>query len=170
VSVTPLQLITAASALANGGVLMQPRIIKRLERPDGTVFKSYSPLKVRSVIEKETSEKLLSILTGVLTERGTGSKAHVEGYQIGGKTGTAQIADIQNGGYLKGQFYSSFIGFIPVPGTKIVVLVTLDRPKGEVYGGGQTAAPVFKNIVERIAPYLNILPSFSEVYVLKNER
>jgi len=170
VSVTPLQLITAASVLANGGVLMQPRIIKRLERPDGTEFKAYSPLKVRSVIQKETADKILSILTGVLTERGTGSKAHVEGYRIGGKTGTAQIADIVNGGYLKGQFYASFIGFVPTPGPKIVVLVTLDRPKGEMYGGGQTAAPLFKNIVERIAPYLNILPSFSEVSVLKNER
>ena len=168
ISATPLQLVTAASALANGGILMQPSIIKRIERPDGTVFKSYPPLKVRTVLEKKTSERILSILTGVLTDRGTGSKAHLDGYVIGGKTGTAQIADTQKGGYLKGQFYASFIGFMPVPNPKIVVLVTLDRPKGEVYGGGQTAAPVFRAIAERIAPYLNILPSFSEVYLVEN--
>jgi cell division protein FtsI/penicillin-binding protein 2 len=169
VSATPLQLIAAASALANGGDLMQPRIIKQIEKPDSTIIKSYTPMKIRSVISKETSELLLSILKGVLTERGTGYKAYIDGYEIGGKTGTAQIADIENGGYLAGQFYSSFVGFIPVTKPRIVVLVTLDRPRGEVYGGGQTAAPVFKNIVERIAPYLNILPSFSDIYVLKDE-
>jgi len=169
VSATPLQLIAAASALANGGDLMQPRIIKQIEKPDGTIIKSYTPMKIRSVISKETSELILSILKGVITERGTGYKAYIDGYEIGGKTGTAQIADIENGGYLAGQFYSSFVGFIPVPKPRIVVLVTLDRPRGEVYGGGQTAAPVFKNIVERIAPYLNILPSFSDIYVLKDE-
>ena len=169
VSATPLQLIAAASALANGGDLMQPRIIKQIEKPDGTIIKSYTPMKIRSVISKETSELILSILKGVITERGTGYKAYIDGYEIGGKTGTAQIADIENGGYLAGQFYSSFVGFIPVTKPRIVVLVTLDRPRGEVYGGGQTAAPVFKNIVERIAPYLNILPSFSDIYVLKDE-
>jgi len=170
VSVTPLQLISAASAIAHNGELMQPRIIKRVERPDGSVVKRYTPLTVRAVIEKENAEKILSILTGVLTERGTGLKAHVPGYTIGGKTGTAQIADMEQGGYLEKEFYSSFIGFIPVPNPRIVVLVALDRPKGEVYGGGQTAAPVFKNIVERIAPYLNIYPSFMEVYTLNDEK
>ncbi len=170
VSVTPLQLITAASALANRGVLMQPRIIKQIEKPDGSILKIYSPLKIRKVISEDTSERILSILTGVLTERGTGYKAYIEGYTISGKTGTAQIADTDRGGYLEDQFYASFVGFIPVPKAKIVVLITLDHPLGEVYGGGQTAAPVFKNIVERITPYLNILPSFSEIYVLKDEK
>lgn len=170
VSVTPLQLITAGAALANEGILMQPRIIKRIEKPDGSVLKEYEPLKIRQVISKETAQSILSILTGVLTTRGTGYKAYIDGYTIGGKTGTAQIADTEKGGYLEDQFYASFIGFIPVPNPQIVVLVTLDRPKGEVYGGGQTAAPLFRNIVERIAPYLDILPSFSEIYVLKDEK
>ena len=67
---------------------------------------------------------------------------------------------------MDGQFYASFVGYLPVPDPKIVILVTLDRPVGESYGG-QTAAPIFKNIVERIAPYLNILPSFSEIYILQ---
>ncbi|HEB30537.1 MAG TPA: stage V sporulation protein D [Spirochaetes bacterium] len=168
ISVTPLQLITAASSLANKGVLMQPRIIKRLENHDGTILKKYPPLKIRRVIEEETAEKILDILTGVLSENGTGYKAMIEGYNIGGKTGTAQIADTQKGGYLEGEFYASFVGFLPVPYPEIVVLVTLDRPLGEVYGG-QTAAPIFKNIVERIAPHLNILPSFSEIYVINDE-
>ncbi len=166
VSATSLQLITAASAIANGGVLMQPRIVRRIERPDGSTVKEFKPLQVRRVIQKNTASKILNILIGVLSDRGTGYKAKIEGYTIAGKTGTAQIADTEKGGYLENQFYASFVGFVPVPNPKIVILITLDRPIGEVYGG-QTAAPVFKDIVERIAPYLNILPAASEVYVIQ---
>ncbi len=168
VAVTSLQLITAGSAIANMGVLMQPRIIKRIENPDGSILKEYNPLKIRRVISEKTAKELLNILTGVLTREGTGYKAKVEGYNIAGKTGTAQIADPEKGGYLENQFFASFIGFVPVPDPQVAVLVTIDRPKGEKYGG-QTAAPVFKYIVERIAPYLNILPSNSSVYVVKDE-
>lgn len=168
-SVTPLQLITAASALANQGILMQPRLVKQVENHNGSVIKKYPPLKIRRVIDEETAEEILDILTGVLTEKGTGYKAKIDGYTTGGKTGTAQIADTEKGGYLEKQFYASFIGFVPIPNPRIVVLVTLDRPSGEVYGG-QTAAPIFKSIVERIAPYMNILPSFSEIYILNNEK
>jgi len=166
VSATALQLITAASAIANGGVLMQPRIVRRIERPDGSIVKEYKPLQIRRVIQQKAASELLDILVGVLSDRGTGYKARIEGYTIAGKTGTAQIADTEKGGYLEDKFYASFVGFVPVPNPKIVILVTLDRPVGEVYGG-QTAAPVFKNIVERIAPYLNILPASSEVYVIQ---
>ncbi len=166
VSVTPLQLITAASALANKGVMMQPRIVRRIEKSDGTVIKEYKPTQIRRVISEDTSRQILDILIGVLSDEGTGYKARIDGYNIAGKTGTAQIADTEKGGYLEGQFYASFIGFLPVPDPKIVLLVTLDRPIGENYGG-QTAAPIFKNIVERIAPHLNILPSFSEVFILE---
>jgi cell division protein FtsI/penicillin-binding protein 2 len=168
-SVTSLQLVTAASVLANGGVLMQPRIIRRIERPDGTRVKDYPPLKVRTVMSEGAASRLLDILTGVLGEKGTGYRAHIEGYRIAGKTGTAQIADTRKGGYLENQFYASFVGFVPVPKPKIVVLVALDRPVGEVYGGS-TAAPIFKNIVEQVAPHLNILSSFSKIYILKNDR
>ncbi|MCK5095101.1 MAG: penicillin-binding protein, partial [Spirochaetes bacterium] len=115
------------------------------------------------------AEIVLDVLTGVLSEKGTGYKAKIDGYTIGGKTGTAQIADSEKGGYLENQFYASFIGFVPIPNPRIVVLVTLDRPSKEVYGG-QSAAPIFKSIVERIAPYMNILPSFSEIYILNNEK
>ena len=166
VSVTPLQLISAASALANRGVLMQPRIVKKIEKPDGMLLKEYRPIQLRRVIGEEPAAEILDILVGVLSDRGTGYKARLEGYTIAGKTGTAQIADTVKGGYMENQFYASFVGFLPVPDPKIVILVTLDRPVGEIYGG-QTAAPIFKNIVERIAPYLNILPSFSEIYILK---
>jgi len=169
VAVTSLQLISAASAIANNGILMQPRIVKLVEDPHGKVLKEYKPLEIRRVISEDTASKMLAILKGVLSESGTGYKAAVEGYAIAGKTGTAQIADNVKGGYLEGQFYASFVGFVPVPDPRIVVLVTLDRPLGEVYGG-QTAAPVFRKIVSRIGPYFNILPSFSEVYILKNEK
>ena len=167
VSSTPLQIITAAGAIANDGVLMQPRIVKSIERPDGTLIKEYVPLQIRRVLSSETANRMLDILTGVLSDRGTGYNARIEGYSMAGKTGTAQIADREKGGYLEGQFYASFIGFLPVPEPKIVVLVTLDRPTGESYGG-QTAAPVFKHIVERIAPYLNIYPSSTKVYILND--
>jgi cell division protein FtsI/penicillin-binding protein 2 len=167
-SVTSLQLITAACALANGGELMQPRIIRRIERPDGTRVKEYPPLRVRTVMSAGAASRLLDILTGVLGEKGTGYRARIDGYRMAGKTGTAQIADTEKGGYLENQFYASFVGFVPVPKPRIVVLVALDRPVGEVYGGS-TAAPIFKNIVEQVAPYLNILSSFSEIYILKND-
>ena len=167
ISAKPLQIAQAASAIANSGALMQPRIIKRIESPDGSILKDYSPLKIRTVVSESTSELVLDLLTGVISERGTGYKAKVEGYTIAGKTGTAQIADTELGGYLEDQFYASFLGFVPVPNPRIVVLVTLDRPVGEVYGG-QTAAPVFRNIVERISHYLNILPSYSEIYILRD--
>jgi cell division protein FtsI (penicillin-binding protein 3) len=166
ISVTPLQLVAAASAIANGGVLMQPRIVQRVEKSDGTLLTEYRPVQLRRVIREETAEQLLDILIGVLSDRGTGYKARLEGYTIAGKTGTAQIADTVSGGYLDGQFFASFVGFLPIPDPRIVILITLDRPLGETYGG-QTAAPIFRNIVERIAPYLNILPSFSEIYVLR---
>jgi cell division protein FtsI (penicillin-binding protein 3) len=168
ISVSSLQLVTAACALANGGVLMQPRIIRRVERADGTLVKEYPPLKVRAVMDGAVASRLLDILTGVLGEKGTGYRARIEGFRIAGKTGTAQIADTKKGGYLENQFYASFVGFVPVPNPRIVVLVTLDRPVGEVYGGS-TAAPIFKNIVEQVAPYLNVLSSFSKIYVIKNE-
>ena len=166
VSLTPLQLISAASALANGGLLMQPRIVKRIEKPDGSILKEYKPIQLRRVVEEDKADSILDILVGVLSDRGTGYKARLEGYTVAGKTGTAQIADTVKGGYMDDQFYASFVGFLPVPDPKLVILVTLDRPVGEIYGG-QTAAPIFKNIVERIAPYLNILPSFSEIYILQ---
>jgi stage V sporulation protein D (sporulation-specific penicillin-binding protein) len=168
ISTTPLQIMQAASAVANGGTLMQPRIMKRVERPDGSVLKEYSPLPVRRVVSEATCSQLLDILTGVISNRGTGYKAMVEGYTIAGKTGTAQIADTKKGGYLENEFYASFLGFVPSPNPRIVVLVTIDRPVGEVYGG-QIAAPVFKSIVERISHHLNILPSFSEIYILRDD-
>ncbi len=169
VSVTPLQLITAASSIAKGGILMQPRIVKCIQKPDGSVLKDFKPLQIRNVIGETTSEHLLDILTGVISDRGTGYRAKVEGYTIAGKTGTAQIADIENGSYFEDQCYSSFLGFIPVPDPKIVILITIKNPAGEAYGG-QTAAPISKNIVERIAHYHNILSSFSEIYIVKDNR
>jgi cell division protein FtsI/penicillin-binding protein 2 len=119
-------------------------------------------------VSEATCAQLLDILTGVISNRGTGYKAMVEGYTIAGKTGTAQIADTKKGGYLENEFYASFLGFVPAPNPRIVVLVTIDRPVGEVYGG-QIAAPVFKNIIERISHHLNILPSFSEIYILRDD-
>jgi cell division protein FtsI/penicillin-binding protein 2 len=167
ISATPLQIMQATSAVANGGELIQPRIVKRIESPDGSVLKEYHPLTLRRVVSEATCEQLLDILTGVISSRGTGYKAKVEGYTVAGKTGTAQIADREKGGYLSNQFYASFLGFVPAPDPKIVVLVTIDRPVGEVYGG-QTAAPIFRNIVERISHHLAILPSFSEIYMLRD--
>ncbi|MFW6139432.1 MAG: peptidoglycan D,D-transpeptidase FtsI family protein [Spirochaetota bacterium] len=168
VAVTPIQLITAASALANGGVLMHPRIVKQIQKPDGTVLKNFPSMEIRRVVHTGTAHKILEILSGVLTPSGTGYKAHIEGYSLAGKTGTAQIADLVDGGYLENQFYASFLGFVPASDPRMVVLVTLDQPKGEVYGG-QIAAPIFKRIVEKIAPYMNILPRSGEVYVLREK-
>lgn len=156
VSVTPLQLIMAVSAIANGGVLYQPQIVKYIKNDSGEIVKDFSIKKIREVISFKSSMEVSRILKQVI-EKGTGKRAQVSGYQIAGKTGTAQICE--EGKYIDGKYISSFVGFAPFEDPKIAVLVKIDDPKG-IYWGGYVAAPVFARVTQEVLWHLGVSPSF----------
>lgn len=145
VSVTPIQQITAVSAAINGGYLLKPYIVKSLNEPEtNSVIKQNNKTIVRKVITTETSEKVRYALESVVTN-GTGRNAFIDGYRVGGKTGTAQKVD--NGHYMVGNYIVSFIGFMPANDPKIIVYVAIDNPKGVTQYGGTVAAPIARNIL-----------------------
>lgn len=158
ISVTPLQLINAVSAIGNKGKLMQPRIVKELVDDSGNVINRYEPKMIRQVLSEKTSKELSLIMESVVSE-GSGKKAYIPGYRIGGKTGTAD--KIVDGKYAKGKVYSSFISLAPVNDPKLAVLVVIDEPQG-VHYGSQTAAPVAHDILKDTLRYLDVEPKFNE--------
>jgi cell division protein FtsI (penicillin-binding protein 3) len=163
VSVTPIQMAAAFSAAVNGGVLWRPRVARELVSPEGTVLKRFEPQKVRQVISPETSRQVVETLVHVV-EEGTGKAAAVEGYAVGGKTGTAQKYDPVLKTYSNHKYLASFVGVAPARDPRVVVLVMIDEPQGAIYGGS-VAAPVFKRVVQRTLRYLNV-PSETPEQVL----
>ena len=157
VSVTPLQLALIYSAIANGGILYKPRIVIKVEDSEGNVEKEFKTEIKRRVISEKTSKILSGILKGVVSEEGTGNLAKVKGFQVAGKTGTAQIAKRGGGGYMSDKFNSSFVGFLPADNPLITILVLIDEPSTAHYGG-VIAAPAFSRMAERIMRYMNIKP------------
>lgn len=154
VSVTPIQQITAVSAAINGGTLYKPYIVKSLNDPEtNQVIKENTPTKVRQVITSKTSKEVRRALESVVTN-GSGRNAYIEGYRVGGKTGTAQ--KVENGTYLVGNYILSFIGFLPADDPKIVVYVAINNPKRVVQYGGVVAAPVAKTILTDAIEALDI--------------
>lgn len=157
IAVTPIQILTAVSAFGNDGLLMQPRLVKKLTDKNGETLVSFDPKVVRQVVSKQTSDELRSIMEAVVSEGGGGT-ARVDGYKVGGKTGTAQKA--KDGGY-SDETYSSFIGMAPMDDPQIAVLLVVDNPKGVKYGS-LTAAPGAQKILAETLRYLNIEPEFSQ--------
>ncbi|MBM2839267.1 MAG: ftsI, partial [Deltaproteobacteria bacterium] len=153
ISVTPIQMVTAFSAIANGGYLMKPYLVKDILDRDGKVIKSNQPQIVKKVISGETASKVTEMLRDVVNEGGTGIEAALTGYDVAGKTGTAQ--KVSGGrGYTENKHVASFIGFVPAESPELVVLVAIDEPEGIQYGG-IVAAPAFKAIAETSLRYLN---------------
>lgn len=146
ISVTPIQMAAAYSALINGGILYEPQLIHRELTNDGQLVNEFSPKEVRRVISKETSAVMRNLLSGVV-KNGTGKKAYSELIPIGGKTGTSQ--KLVDGRYSKSDYNSSFIGFFPVDDPQIVCLILINSPDQGKYGG-LVAAPIFKNLAERL--------------------
>jgi len=159
-TLTPLQLITAVSAVANDGVLMQPRLVKQIENADTGLITTLEPVEVRTVISKETSDELMDMLTSVVSE-GTGRYGQVQGYSIAGKTGTSEPQGNDDA------YVASFVGIAPAENPELVILVTLYNPKGKSHMGGQIAGPVVSQIVSEVLPYLEI-PTTSEIKQTKN--
>ncbi len=153
-AVTPIQLVTAASAIANGGTLMKPHLLKQVLSPDGEVKSNVAPTKVRQVISKETADELCLILEGVV-QNGSGRNAFIEGYRVAGKTGTAQkIAP--GGGYMSNEYVASFLGFAPANDPRLVCIIVIDAPQGYPYYGGWVAAPVFREVMADSLRYLEV--------------
>jgi len=156
ISVSAVQLITAVSAIANDGVLMKPRIVQAATDKQGQVLQQFPPEEVRRTISRRTAQTLKGILQTVILPGGTGTQASLEGYTAAGKTGTARKVD-DSGQYANDRHVASFIGFAPVENPQIAVLVVIDEPKGQIYGGA-VAAPVFKKIAQSTLNYLNVPP------------
>jgi len=145
VSVTPIQQITAVSAAINGGYLLKPYIVKSINEPEtNSVILENKKTVVRQVINESTSEKVRYALESVVTN-GTGRNAFIDGYRVGGKTGTAQ--KVENGRYMIGNYIVSFIGFLPANNPEVVVYVAVDNPKGVTQYGGTVSAPIARNIL-----------------------
>ena len=151
-SITPLQMITAVSAIANDGILMKPRIVKQITNTDTGAITNIEPTEVRQVISKETSAKVKSMMESVVTE-GTGGRGAVSGYSIGGKTGTSEpvAGKEETEGYV-----ASYVAISPVEDTKVVLLLTLYKPDKNNHQGGQVAGPVVSQMLTKILPYLGI--------------
>jgi cell division protein FtsI/penicillin-binding protein 2 len=159
ISVTRLQMIMAMCAIANKGALMRPMLVDRLEDCDHNIVAKYYPQRVRQVISEPTSRLMVQALKTVVSPEGTAPKAVLEHYTVAGKTGTAQ--KFEHGVLAHGKYFSSFVGFFPADNPEICISVMMDEPKHGYYGG-QTAAPIFKQIAERAASYLNIRPEDGE--------
>lgn len=157
IAVTPIQILTAVSAFGNEGKLMQPRLVSGLTDKNGKTVVTFDPKVVRQVVSKQTSQEMREIMESVVSEGGGGT-AKVDGYRVGGKTGTAQKA--KDGGYID-ETYSSFIGMAPMNDPQVAILLVVDNPKGVKYGS-VTAAPGAQKILAETLRYLNIEPEFTE--------
>lgn len=160
IAMTPLQMLTAFCALINGGELLKPYLVKYIRNTEGKRVKENKPTVLRRIISPFTSVRIKGLLEQVV-EEGTGRRAKIEGYSMGGKTGTAQIPSSTGRGYIPNKYISSFVGFAPVGSPKIIGIVIIKEPTGAYYGG-EIAAPLFQRIMKRVLPYLNILPEKEE--------
>jgi cell division protein FtsI/penicillin-binding protein 2 len=160
VGATPMQVVNAMCTIANRGRLMTPQIVASITDPTGQSVAEFAPVEVRQVMSPEVAEKVVQALMEVVSKKGTAEKAHVPGFQVAGKTGTAQKIS-PTGGYEHNKYVVSFAGFFPADKPEICALVLLDdavAPSNLNYGG-QIAAPVFSRIAIRAARHLNLTPS-----------
>jgi len=157
IAVTAVQMATAFAAVANGGNLVRPHVVRALTAQDGTLARQVEPVVIRQVISPQTAQTVLSILTSVVDE-GTGKEAALEGYTVSGKTGTAQKLDPATGRYSHQKVVASFIGAVPAESPRLVILVVIDEPE-TLRWGGSLAAPIFREIAKEAMQYLQVPPS-----------
>jgi cell division protein FtsI (penicillin-binding protein 3) len=156
VSVSAIQMVSAVSAIANDGILMKPYIVQQIVDQNGNLVKAFKPQKIRRAISPSSAKIVKNIMKTVITEGGTGVNAALDGYSVGGKTGTSRKLD-KNGQYSDSRHIASFVGFTPADDPEIVILVVIDEPKDEYYAS-TVAAPVFKQIAQQALNYLNVPP------------
>jgi cell division protein FtsI/penicillin-binding protein 2 len=165
-AVTPLQVVTAFSALANGGVLMRPHLVKAVMKGD-EVVREVRPEAVRRAVSEATARQVTAILQGVVL-RGTGKAAAVEGYSVAGKTGTAQKYDAAIGKYSSQKATASFVGYLPAQQPRAAIFVSLDEPQGDAAWGGVAAAPAFRAIAEQTMRLLRVPPENHQTRTLES--
>lgn len=156
IGVTAIQITNAIGAIANQGKLMKPIVVRRIEDDQQNGIKEWKPQVVRQVVSTRVANQLTKALEGVVSRKGTAYRAHVEGYRVAGKTGTAQKA-IPGKGYSKSKYVASFVGFAPAQDPQICIGVFVDEPKGAYYGG-IVAAPVFSKVAAEVLKYLDVPP------------
>lgn len=160
-SVTPIQLVTAVSAAVNGGNLMQPYIVKRMIHPyTNEILYERQPTIKRQVISQETSD-IMRYALEMVGAQGSGKGAYIDGYRVGGKTGTAQKA--RNGAYVSGEYILSFVGIAPMDDPQLVVYVAIDNPKNTIQYGGVVAAPIARSILAEALPYIGVEPREEQI-------
>lgn len=155
IGITAMQLAMAASAIANGGWLIRPYVVSEIRSSSGTALARFEPTARRRVISSETSRTMIDILRGVVLPGGTGTLAAVPGYDVAGKTGTAQKVDPHTGRYSRTRTVASFVGFLPADDPQLTILVVIDDPKTDQWGG-TVAAPVFQRIAAEAVRHLGI--------------
>lgn len=156
-SVSAIQLISGICAIANDGILMKPMLIKKIISNDGHDLQIFQPTKLRQVVSPRTAAQVKTMMNLVVQKEGTGTKAAMEGYRVCGKTSTAQKARKGKAGYETNKYIAGFAGFAPQENPELAILVVIDEPKKQHYGG-QVAAPAFKTIMAQSFNYLNIAP------------
>ena len=154
VGVTPLQMLSAVAAIANDGVLMRPHVVSDVRDQKGQPVKEILPHVRRRVVSPATARTLTTILEGVVTS-GTGTKAAIPGFRVAGKTGTAQKVDPRTGAYSSALSIGSFVGFVPADSPRLAMIVVIDEPQGEAWGG-VVAAPVFRRVGEQTLAYMGV--------------
>lgn len=154
IGVTPLQMVSAVAAIANGGVLMRPYVVSEIRDAAGEILRQVPPQAKRRVISPETARSVTRILEGVVTD-GTGTKAAIPGFRVAGKTGTAQKVDPRTGVYSVSRFVASFAGYVPAENPQLAMIVVIDEPQGDAWGG-TIAAPVFSRVGEQALNYLGV--------------
>ncbi|MCD6353680.1 MAG: transpeptidase family protein, partial [Proteobacteria bacterium] len=156
ISVTAVQLINGLCAIANGGYLMRPYIVKEVVNEKGESIKRNHPKVIRNVVSEKTC-KMITDMMVMVVEDGTGKNARINGFEVAGKTGTAQKIDTATGSFSQSKFIGSFMGFVPARNPRLAVLIVIDEPQGRGFGG-TVAAPAFKNVSEQTLSYLNVFP------------
>jgi len=164
VSVSAIQLLSGISAIANNGKLMKPMLVKKIVSNGGKTLQAYHPQAIRQVISKKSALQVKNMMNLVVENDGTGTKAAIDGYTVCGKTGTAQKALKNKKGYSKNRYTSVFAGFAPKNNSELAILVAIDEPKKQYYGG-DVAAPAFKAIMAESFNYLNIAPENSKTMI-----
>lgn len=162
IAVSGIQMVQAYGALANGGAVMKPYLIKEIHDAHRKVIFENKPSQVRKVIKESVAKDISEMMTSVVQEDGTGKKARIPGYLVAGKTGTAQKVNPETKTYDKDDYVSSFIGYVPADKPRFVIYVLVDSPK-PIHVGGLVAAPVFKKIAEEALVYYGVLPRDSEL-------
>ena len=166
-SISPIQLITAFSAIANDGVMMKPHLVKAIVNDQGKIIEAFHPEEREKIVSQRTARQVTSMLETVVEKGGTGENASIKGFSIAGKTGTAQKVDRNTKQYSQHKVSSSFMGFLPADDPQLALLIIVDEPRGVTYGG-VVAAPIFKEAAHHILRYLNITPKKGSMTMVKS--